>query len=659
MMLLRPLGLLGLLGLIALLLIYIIKPNYQQKTISSTFIWKLSLKYRKKKLPINKWRNILLILCQIFILVCSAAILTQPMAVLKTESKVPEIVAIIDSSASMRTVSKSGSRFDRALGLVQAKAEETLEENGIVHVIVADDKPEFLERNIRVEKQADLTEALSALKQNNACGYGKSDMESAITLCEEVTKVNPNTKIYLYTDTEYAYLPSGVTAVPVYDTDEEGRKTEWNAAILDVSTELADGHYSFIVDLACYGRSKEIDVVVEVQKPNVSADSTGVVLPKTLTATVPCDMDKPQRVVFINSDKYVASNDDMEGFFYVPIESKDWVSSYESVLVYLEEADSFTDDNKFNLYDGTKQTLRVYYASSIPNPFFLGMLDTLEVFYKDRWNVIVEERGERDEIQTEGKDLYIFEHEMPENMPTDGVVFLVNPQTEIVGSGVRPIAPQPFKDQVEVMKELEHPLLKNMNVSNILLTEFMTGQYAPDYVPLLSCAGSPVLLIKEEVDSKVVVLPFSLHYSTFPLEKEFPLFMLNFFEYFFPATVNGNAFEISEEITLNARGDMLSVSLGATTPIATFNKFPATLTVQLPGTYFLTQSVFSNDPITEKIYVRIPATESDIFAEGDMLPNPYSEVDTSGYYQDLLLIFAAVLVGLLFAEWWLQSRENM
>ena len=46
---LTPLGFLGLIGLLILLLIYILKPNYQNKFISSTFVWKLSLKYKKKR----------------------------------------------------------------------------------------------------------------------------------------------------------------------------------------------------------------------------------------------------------------------------------------------------------------------------------------------------------------------------------------------------------------------------------------------------------------------------------------------------------------------------------------------------------------------------------------------------------------------------------
>ena len=39
-----PLGFIGLVGIIVLIIIYILKPNYQQKLLSSTFVWKMSLK---------------------------------------------------------------------------------------------------------------------------------------------------------------------------------------------------------------------------------------------------------------------------------------------------------------------------------------------------------------------------------------------------------------------------------------------------------------------------------------------------------------------------------------------------------------------------------------------------------------------------------------
>ena len=65
---LAPIGFLGLSGIIALIIIYIIKPNYQKKMVSSTFVWKLSLKYKKKRLPISRLNNVLIFLCQLLIL---------------------------------------------------------------------------------------------------------------------------------------------------------------------------------------------------------------------------------------------------------------------------------------------------------------------------------------------------------------------------------------------------------------------------------------------------------------------------------------------------------------------------------------------------------------------------------------------------------------
>ena len=99
---LTPLGFLGFIGLIILLIIYIIKPNYQHKYISSTFVWKLSLKYRKKKVPLSKLRNILLIICQVLIISLCAAILAQPFINGEDANAGKEKVIILDASAGMR-----------------------------------------------------------------------------------------------------------------------------------------------------------------------------------------------------------------------------------------------------------------------------------------------------------------------------------------------------------------------------------------------------------------------------------------------------------------------------------------------------------------------------------------------------------------------------
>lgn len=144
MKLLTPLGLLGLLGIAVLILIYVIKPNYQQKTVSSTFVWKLSLKYKKKRVQINKLRNVLLILCQVLVLTACALILAEPNRVVKAETDPSEVIAIIDSSASMRAQKDGESRFERAVKKSLSLSEEVFSNGGLFSVILADENPSFL-----------------------------------------------------------------------------------------------------------------------------------------------------------------------------------------------------------------------------------------------------------------------------------------------------------------------------------------------------------------------------------------------------------------------------------------------------------------------------------------------------------------------------------
>ena len=122
---LTPIGFLGLIGLVILIIIYIIKPNYQNKVISSTFIWKLSLKLRKKQIPISRLRNILLFICQVLAICTLAAMLAQPIIVAEQEEKKSEKIAIIDASLSMFTDFNGETRFERAVESIRLLANET------------------------------------------------------------------------------------------------------------------------------------------------------------------------------------------------------------------------------------------------------------------------------------------------------------------------------------------------------------------------------------------------------------------------------------------------------------------------------------------------------------------------------------------------------
>ena len=63
--------------------------------------------------------------------------------------------------------------------------------------------------------------------------------------------------------------------------------------------------------------------------------------------------------------------------------------------------------------------------------------------------------------------------------------------------------------------------------------------------------------------------------------------------------------------------------------------------------------------VRESFYVKVPDDESNIKIVIDVLQNSVIKTIVSDMFDDLLLYFAIVLVTLLFAEWWLQSRTRI
>lgn len=672
MTLLAPLGLLALLSIVILIIIYIIKPNYQQKMISSTFVWKLSLKYRKRKIPTSKLRDLLIIICQILILVCLAAVLTQPAQILKMSATQTEVIAIIDSSASMRTAINEVTRYERAVDDVIDFSDEILDENGIVSVIVAENQPYFLEERVNAEGRETLKNSLNSLVGGEKdCSFGSADMDKAISLCKDIVLDNPDAKIYVYTDTKYDSIPEGITVVDV--TDDE----EWNAAILDAYAEVVDGYYNFTIEVACYGVDREIEVNLDVYGVN-AANKNEAGKDQSFSYSVYCKGDETKTIVFkYYSDNEEDNNSNSENveYWFMDEDYIEKIYSYQDIYISIEEEDSYPEDNNFFIFGGQKDVVRIQYASALPNPFMQAVLDRVKAHYQDRWDIQITEVKLGEYGATENFDFYIFEDDeirgdsggvtrksvMPESLPTDGVVLLINPSSAPSGSDMR--IEDGYYDYrgegIPLTQETNHAVLKSVVAGNVTVSRVCAIEnYDSSYELVLSSDNHPALLVRNESDCQVAVLGFSLHYSNLPMTEYFVYMMYNIFGYYFPSTVDGNAFEVYEDVELNARSNSLTVSMGEAYE-QTFESFPATVKFNTPGTYTLTQTTYYGDERQELIYVKIPAVESNIYRKEERLLNPYQEIDQSEYFRDLLFYIAIALVAFLFVEWWLQSREGM
>ena len=648
MTLMNLLGLLSLISLIVLLIIYILKPNYQQQFISSTFVWKLSLKYRKRKLPTSKLRNILLIICQVLLLLTLTAIIVRPVNITK-ETVENESIIIVDASASMRTSYEDETRFNRALDLAKEKASDTFDKGGAVTVVISTNKPYFLVERGTINSRWDIDKKLDDLKSDVlSCSYGETNLSDSIALCHDILIDNPNANITIYTDTTISYIDDTINVVNVCT---EG---EYNFAILDAYAEIVDNYYSYVIEVAGYGRDETIDVELSVYGANATdVNPDGVTY--TFSTDVDLSNDVTKRIVFINDYPETPNVDDNTVFYIISDAEK--IFSYESAHIDLNIEDSFNEDNSFDIYGGTKENIKVLYASSIINNFVNGALFVLRNALKDKYHLDLTEVKEGTPPFS-GYDLYIYEHSMmPDVAPSDGVVIYIDPEVNVSNSGFTLLGYRDLaKTSAPLGQDIDHPLLKNVHVDEITVSRYTElNKYDEHYESLASVNGKPVILCKNEEDSKSVLILFSLHYSNFPLLKDFPFFMNNIFNYFIPTTIDGNSFEVNDDVEIRSRSPEIRITGYGETQV--INEFPATVSLNLPGTYVMEQTTYFGKNLKEKIYARIPKNESNIFGEIDTIQNPIAYSNEQDLINDLVLYIAIALCGFLLAERFLVGKD--
>ena len=629
---LLPLGFLGLAGVIALIVIYIIKPNYQNKYISSTYVWRLSLKYRKKRLPLNKLNNILQFLCQCLILTICGLLLAQPVIVSEKVGDENEKVIIIDASASMLMVDAGTTRFDRAVDHARVLAEDTFEKGGVVTIIYADAEAEFLAQRHAAENADELYAMLDALLvAEEKASYTSADLKGAAVLAEEVLRYNSEAQVYLLTGTTYVEKHGIIV-------ESMASENDWNAAVLNCTAKLNDNnHYEIYVDLGCYGRTELVTVHLQVHGANGKPDKTA-----PLTKTEFFDPTSEEKTVTFTTDDFGG----------VPLYSFDYLE------VYVAVADSFPEDNAFFLYGGQKQQIKVLYASSKPNNYFGGIVRTFRESMKDKWDIEFKELKADEKAPTQGYDFYIYEHRMPDVLPTDGLVLLVDPNKAPDGAGFRVGYSELVNSNSTLAAGNPHDLMNFVESSRVTIAKYNDILSSDGYQELAYYNGRPVILAKNEPDAKVVIWAFDLNFSNLIAMPDFSFMMYNMFNYYIPTTMASNAFEIGDTVHLTCRGSELKVS-GMGEEIA-FEGSSGELVVNRPGTYTVTQKPMQGEALViENFFVRIPNVESHITKQVDELPMIDVDKQVEVEFEDLLFYFAIGLVTLMFAEWYLQSKKSM
>lgn len=472
---LNPAGLWLLLGVPVLILIYLIRSQHEDHPVSSTFIWKLSSRFMKKRLPMQKIKKILAFVLQFAIVVGVALLAARPAV---PNGKCVDYVAIIDTSASMQTTDEEGvTRFQRALEQVEALTNE-IENGHTVSVLLAGNEASWM-----VQKCTSANEVKLAL--NNArCTFGSCDTAKALELAQELCQTSKNAQVLFFTDNEY-----GATRNIQVVNLSNG---EWNVAVTGVTAVEAGKGVEFSANVVSYHRDATVTVGLRIDGAVVDAQ------------IVECVQNTTSEVTF-------------------QVEN---LQHFDTAEVFVETKDALPEDNSYVRCQTAQREHKVLLCS--PTPLYLS--SALDALGTCNTTVV----ASPDEVELVGYDLYIFDFVSPVTYPEDGSVIVLG--TQRLPSGLATGSMIDVPGELTVDHQLQTPLYDGVHFKETVVTNYfaLTGSVA--WTNFLYCDENVVAVTRQMGKGlHFTVLSFDLHETNLALQfSTYLTFMANLVEYSVP-----------------------------------------------------------------------------------------------------------------------------
>lgn len=626
---LLPLGFISLIAFFFLFLIYILKPKYEERKISSTFVWKLSLEYQKQKVPFQWLKSSLVLILQILTLIIAVLLLTKPMLLLSNDEG--DRIIILESSASMMTQTNGVSRFEKAVDEISNIASTASNSKKITIILAGNEATYVVRREV-------LPEIVEQSLSNSNCELGEANIDDALSLAGSVKDENADASIILYGSKDYE--DSGIVTV------RNMSNNEWNAAILHFESYLENGFYQFETEIASFNKDTNLLVSFLVDGQTISSKIYEF---------------KNNEILELNLSQNLE------------------ISSYDFAEVKIEATDALTYDNNFYLFGGNENKFEVQIVSDSSRFIKTALNIVGDCNFTDVRATPLEGELPEDyipvEVQYEDFDLYIFDGYEPTKLPKDGAVWILNP---LEGFNLKGLS----------TGNLIYGDVVNLN-SNVFLSTSektdlsLTGQQIANYIDsskisiskytklnsydgfesILNYSNNPVLLTKNDNGVKLSVFSFDLAYSNLPMTIYMPMLIQNLYNYSLEHTVDQYLYNVGGMIELNNKPSVTQMTITINEDVKNYTSFPVLVNIDKPGVYNVSQELASGTIKEDSFFVRIPRNESDFDYVGSELTvpllNPNQEEGSSEKQTyDLVFILAGLMLILVVVEWRVQYREQ-
>ena len=602
---LYPLGLLGLLGIPVLIIIYIIKSKYTEQTVSSTYLWKLSERFLKKKNPLSRLTGLISLILQILCVLAISLTVAHP--VLTVPGAARDYCFILDGTGSMQMEHEDGlTRHEAGKQRIADMIEGAADGSTFTLIHVSD-------KTTAVFEQTENKDAAKALLEGLSCSYADAALTDAQAVAQAYFAENSGTDVYLVTD--------------------RGYQTHENIELIRICDESAQ---NYALDGVSY----------TVQGETVTV--SGYVTSYRSDATLSLELYADDGDTVLASGTVVTKREKA-----TPFQLSAKIAEFTSLRVQIAGTDVLASDSSVTLFDlQSDAAYKILLVSD--RPFFIQ--SALGAVGKT--NITV--RSTEEYANDLGYGLYIFDTFMPAAMPLDGAVWLINPlsSADDLGFSVQGEVSLPEAGVLELSRDSTsavQELTRDMTGEEIHLTGYVKCGMYRKFATLLSCQGNPVVFSGTTAyGNRLCVFAFDLHESNIAMRMDFVMLVRNLAEYSFPAVLEQGSYVCGETVQINLLANTESVRIDAPSGQVQYLGVEGAAASFVPteaGVYTVTVTA-GGSPRTFYLHAAVPEAERNpVVAEKQFsLVGTATEGGFDGRFDALIPVF--ILLALLFAADW-------
>ena len=607
-----PMGLLGLIGIPIVIIIYILRSKYNEQTVTSTYLWKLSEKFLKRKNPFSGITGIISLLLQILTIVVISFAIAHPIFVLPQAAN--DYCFILDTSGSMNMNDGEETRIERAKAEISKAIKEAAGGSTYTLTCVSDEAVRIFEGIGNKDTAVELVEQIKA-------DHVSAGSNVLLTTAQRYFDDDPSTIIYIVTDKSYEKVEN----VEIIDVGVDGVK---NYAVFDVTYEQVGGKLTANANVIAYGGDAELEVKLFVDGSNEALATTKVF-----------------------------AKDGEE----TPVTLEGTNSKFSSFTVTVTNEDGYVADNTVITYNIKNEKTYSTLVVSDTGFFFRAALDAL--LDSDITVITPDEYAEH----TETYGLYIFDSYTPEKLP-DGAVWLINSDRSLENSG--------FGVRGKVALDMSSPiqkssstatavrtLLEGVDGSEIYIANYVkySGMYL-NFATMFTYDSNPLIFAGTNgLGNRQVVFGFDIHESNIALTTDFVTLLGNLVDYSFPNIMDQTNFTVGDEAWVNVvpnAENIKAISPTGKEVYADSDGSISTFKLSEVGTYTVSMNI-SGVNATYNIYSGAHPDESvpTVKEESFSLSGEKKNEPRDGEYDPTMILFICLAV-LFIADWGVYCYEK-